>query len=537
MRLCVRAFLVVVLALGAAPFDPAPASAQGPDAPSGAPQVLRGEPPAGPSIAPGPGATTGPAAAPTATDPTLRASAQAGDQKAQVNLGVALLTAKPSNPQEALEWFRKASAQGNAIAATNIGEMYANGLGVAKNATEAATWYRLGADRGNAPAQNQLGRLYESGQGVPQDYAEAIKWYRLAADQKHSAAQTNLGAMYAQGHGVPADHVEAVRLFRLSAGQGNPVGQANLGMQYMAGKGVGQNDAAAYFWLNLAAARLPAAMAQVRDRTARARDAVAARLAAPELERVQRMAASWKPGSADVPSDGPVGSRAQTAGAPAAARPPGGAAAGQQVSGTGFVVSQSGAVLTNNHVVTQCREIRARHGTNALGVLSLVAADTQNDLALLKLPARFPDAAVFREERGVRQGDSVIVYGFPLAGGLAAQGNLTTGTISALAGIGNDSRILQVSAPVQPGNSGGPLLDAGGNVLGIIMGQLNALKVAAVVGTLPQNVNFAIKASVARTFLDSNAIDYRTTAATPDLKVADVGDRAKKFTLFIECLK
>ncbi len=521
-----------------------PAWAQGPDAPQGAPQVLRGEshPPGMTPETPSgtsPGAGTTPPLATPATLPTLRAQAQAGDQKDQVNLGVALLTAKPPNIQEALEWFRKASAQGNGIAATNIGEMYANGLGVPKNQVEAAKWYRIGADRGNSSAQNQLGRFYENGLGVPQDFAEALKYYRLGADQRNSAAQSNLGAMYANGRGVPVDQVEAVRLFRLAADQSNAVAQANLGMQYLSGKGVPQNDAAAYFWLNLAAARLPANLQQARDQTARARDLVAARLAPPELERMQKMAAAWKPGSTDVPADGP-GGRTQTAGTPASARPPGapgGVSSGARGTGTGFMVSSSGAVLTNNHVVTQCSEIRARHGTTALGVLSLVAADAQNDLALLKLPTRFPDAAVFREERGVRQGDSIIVYGFPLAGGLSSGGNLTTGTISALSGLANDSRILQVSAPVQPGNSGGPLLDAGGNVLGIVTAQLNALRVAAAVGTVPQNVNFAIKASVARNFLDANAIDYRTTAATPELKVADVGDRAKKFTLLIECMR
>jgi TPR repeat protein len=539
----VSGFLLVVLALSTVPLGAMPARAQGPDAPQGAPHVIQGNSPAATEShaapAPGSGATTTlPATA--ANIPALRTQAQAGDQKAQVNLGAALLLNKPSNPQEALEWFRKASDQGNAIAATNIGEMYYNGLGVAKNPVEAAKWYRLGADRGSASAQNQLGRLYENGQGVPQDFAEALKYYRLGADQRNAAAQSNLGAMYANGRGVPQNQTEAVRLFRLGADQGNPFAQANLGMQYLAGKGVGQNDAAAYFWLNLAAARLPASVQQVRDQTARGRDVVAARLAPAELERMQKLAAAWRPGTPNVPADGPGGP--QTAGAPAAARPPGAASggaasSGARMAGTGFVVSQSGAVLTNNHVVTQCREIRARHGTTALGVLSLVAADTQNDLALLKLPSHFTDAAVFRDERGVRQGDTAIAYGFPLAGGLSSGGALTTGTISALAGLANDSRILQISTPVQPGNSGGPLLDAGGNVLGVVTAQLNALKVAAATGTLPQNVNFAIKASVARNFLDANAIDYRTSPATKELSVADVGDRAKKFTLFIECMK
>ncbi len=135
----------------------------------------------------------------------------------------------------------------------------------------------------------------------------------------------------------------------------------------------------------------------------------------------------------------------------------------------------------------------------------------------------------------MRLGDPVVVYGFPLVGVLTPTGNLTTGGVSALAGLGNDSRMMQISAPVQPGNSGGPLLDSGGNVVGVINMKLNALRTAAATGDVPQNVNFAIKASVVRNFLDANSVDYQNAPAARELKPADVADRAKKFTLLIEC--
>jgi S1-C subfamily serine protease len=368
---------------------------------------------------------------------------------------------------------------------------------------------------------------------VPQDFAEAAKRFRLAADQKNAAGESNLGALYAGGRGVPLDHDEAVRLFRLAANQGFAVAQANLGFQYQTGHGVPASPAAAYFWLNLAAAALPANMTALRTRVTQARDVVSGQLAPDELQHVQEMAVSWKPGSTGVPADGVPPGVTQSTSAPIAGAPSGATKA--RSSGTGFVINHAGFVLTNNHVVGQCSEVRGRHGADPVGVLSVVAKDAQNDLALLKLAAHFPDAAVFREERGVRQGDSIVVYGFPLAGGLAAQGNLTTGTISALAGFGNDSRMLQLTAPVQPGNSGGPVLDAGGNVLGILSGGLDALRIATAVGTLPQNVNFAIKGSVARNFLDANGIDYQIAPIKNELKPADIGDRAKRFTLYIEC--
>ncbi|MEX0815304.1 MAG: serine protease, partial [Dongiaceae bacterium] len=145
--------------------------------------------------------------------------------------------------------------------------------------------------------------------------------------------------------------------------------------------------------------------------------------------------------------------------------------------------------------------------------------------------------AAFREGRGVRAGDGVVVVGFPLRGLLASAANVTTGTVSALAGIRDDIRYLQITAPVQPGNSGGPLLDMSGNVVGVVVGKLDALAVAEVTGDIPQNVNFAIKDSVARSFLDANGIDYETAPADRDLSAADVGERARRFTVLLECWK
>ncbi len=102
----------------------------------------------------------------------------------------------------------------------------------------------------------------------------------------------------------------------------------------------------------------------------------------------------------------------------------------------------------------------------------------------------------------MRQGEDIVVYGFPLPGVLSSGGNVSTGNVTALTGLGDDSRFLQISAPVQPGNGGGPLLDRSGNVVGVVVSKLNALSVASATGDVPQNVNFAIKASVALAFLE-----------------------------------
>jgi len=135
--------------------------------------------------------------------------------------------------------------------------------------------------------------------------------------------------------------------------------------------------------------------------------------------------------------------------------------------------------------------------------------------------------AAFRDGHGVRAGDTVVALGYPLAGYLATNANLSVGNVSALAGLGDDSRYVQISAPVQPGNSGGPLLDTSGHIVGVVASRLN--------GGGVQNVNFALKAEVARTFLDSKGITYRTAASEQQLSPADVGEMARPFTVFIEC--
>ena len=74
-----------------------------------------------------------------------------------------------------------------------------------------------------------------------------------------------------------------------------------------------------------------------------------------------------------------------------------------------------------------------------------------------------------------RQGENVEAFGYPLSQALTTSDNFTTGIVTALAGIGDDSRFYQISAPVQPGDSGGPLLDENGNLVGVVSSKLNFL--------------------------------------------------------------
>jgi len=148
----------------------------------------------------------------------------------------------------------------------------------------------------------------------------------------------------------------------------------------------------------------------------------------------------------------------------------------------------------------------------------------------LKLERR-PDAtAAFRIGRPLRAGESAIVFGFPLSQLLASTGNVSTGVVTALAGLRDDPHHIQISAPVQSGNSGGPVLDGSGYLIGIVVSKLNP-----VLGDVPQNVNFAIKASTAANFLDAHGIVYKSAAGEKELPIPDIVAQARDFSVQVLC--
>jgi serine protease Do len=205
------------------------------------------------------------------------------------------------------------------------------------------------------------------------------------------------------------------------------------------------------------------------------------------------------------------------------------------MSGTGFFVTPN-RLVTNNHVVKDCRSlIEIRFPGQPSHPAYIDAQDAANDLALLHTGLSSPLVASF----GIRPrvGERVATYGFPYSDILSSSGNFTLGDISAPTGMRDDSRILQISVPIQPGNSGGPLFDMSGSVIGIVTAQLSAFAMIPS-GSIPQNVNFAIRSTMITDFLSIRGVTPRlanSDTAVRDLSAADVADIAKEFTAQIYC--
>jgi len=415
----------------------------------------------------------------------FRKAAEQGVASAQFNLGLMYATGQGVEKDyvEAIKWFRRAADQGNARAQNGLGTVYRNGWGVANDHVEAVKWYRKAAEQDYASAQFNLGSMYGTGQGVAKDYVEAIKWYRKAAEQDDAGAQFSLGVMYANGNGVPKDAGEAFKWFRKAAEQGYAAAQFNLGVMYDIGDGVPKDNVEAYKWFNLAAAN-------GYERAGTHRGILERQMTAEQIADAQRLSREFRPsagGSANPASEGSLAGRAHD----------------EQVAGTGsgFFITRDGYLVTNAHVVEEGSAFKVLTATGLVPA-RLVKRDPANDLAMLKAEGQHTALSV-APSRGVKLGQSVATIGFPNVGLQGFSPKLARGEIASLAGAQDDARHFQISVPVQPGNSGGPLVDLRGNVVGVIVGKLNQAAAVATSGTLAENVNYAIKSGFLLSFLES----------------------------------
>jgi TPR repeat protein len=344
--------------------------------------------------------------------------------------------------------------------------------------------YRSLAEQGNAEAQFSLGWMYKKGKGVIKSLEEAIKWYTKAAEQGYGIAQYNLGIYYIDGEGIPIDYKKALSWWRKSAKQGYPHSEYALGWLYENGYGVKQDTKKALSWYLKADAQ----------GNSKAK------------ERIEELL---------LPQDG----------APATADENSTEGYTFAGSGSGFVVSEDGVIATNNHVIDGCQKLIVDDLK-----ATVISKDVQNDLALVKVNNKYKYVSTL-SYKSPRLGDNINVFGYPLSDMFSDEHiSLTKGSVSSLAGFEGDLSNFRFTAPVQPGNSGGPVVNEEGIVVGITKAVLGS-KVLDELKFLPQNVNFGIRSNLLINMMESKLVDV----ISEPISESDFINHYSKATKFIKC--
>lgn len=432
-------------------------------------------------------------------------AAEKGYPKAQTAVGVMYHDGEgiKKDYKQAFKLFMKAAKQGNTEAQYYIGLMYFNSEWVKKNYKKAFKWLSKAAEGGAPGAGGTIGFMYYKGLGVKKDYKKAFKWFMRAYENDDHRVLSSIGDMYFEGKGVNKNYEKAFYWYRKAALMGNPLGALSISSMYLFGLGEKKNYIKAYAWLNIALSL------SKENSTYKWLLRELNKLESKMTKKEIAIAQNYNPlkddkKSEDIPRYGSVETP-------------------KIYTGTGFFVNKNN-VITNHHVVRNCKRIiLTRNGYKSAAEIQV--EDTTNDLALLKASQGNGTFLSFRTGRGPRIGDGVIVVGYPLGDILGSSIKVTTGNLSSMTGLVNDTTGLQLTAPVQPGNSGGPLLDMSGHVVGVIVARLKK----------EQNVNFAIKSNVAQMFLDINNVDYNTSMSEKKKNVADVAEEVKKGIVQVVC--
>ena len=202
-------------------------------------------------------------------------------------------------------------------------------------------------------------------------------------------------------------------------------------------------------------------------------------------------------------------------------------------SGSGFFVSSQGHIASNAHVIGFCREVKVYEEGKEI-FLDIIATDIVNDIGLVK--GKFKNTRYLNiKVSGAELGEDIVAFGYPLVDKLSDSVKLTKGIVSALSGPYNNIALIQIDAALQPGNSGGPVLNMSGQVVGIASSGLAKLKMVKEQQVLPENVNFAVAAPTIATFLKANKINVSpgTIEIYSTKELAKIGEPA---TVQIICM-
>ena len=399
------------------------------------------------------------------------------------------------------------------------------------------------AKQGDADAQFNLGTMYEYGRGVPKNYKTAVKWYRLAAEQGNVYAHNNLDQLetrIAEQKSPSNARLREIQRKQLERTETKYTELSNVRVC----EGVYE---ARYGFIEEAKRRgLSCPKYPLNNSptvTARKSPPPSKSAAENEVETLRKRIAALEKEKQSRPK--------QVAKKPPPKKSP---PPSSGSTGSGFFVSKLGHIVTNEHVVRQCGSVTVGDNANKQVAASVLETDKRNDLALLRISSTqmasvetkslisklglklvpLASEGLFKSD-DVELGEDVLVAGYPYGDMFSNSIKVTKGIISSNIGMGDDRGQFQMDAAVQPGNSGGPIYDENGNIVGVVVSQLDPLKVAKAIGSLPQNVNFGIKASTVRQFLTSAGLPTKWSNRTERKSTKELAQIAKNQTVMVVC--
>ncbi len=252
--------------------------------------------------------------------------------------------------------------------------------------------------------------------------------------------------------------------------------------------------------------------------------------AAPTIVAVLKWVGNDMPNTLDGE---PVQRRPQTPSQPPVAERPNDKEIPRKIvgAGTAFSISPNGVSVTNSHVIDKCNLVTDSDGKN----LKVVSIDSKRDLALIDTESSTRPFLKLRRDQTIDLGENLFLAGFPYYGSISTSLNLTNGIVTSLKGIADTPMHFQLNASLQPGNSGGPVLDASGAVIGVAVARVNDIKALQSTGTVPQSMNYAIRGSVLEAFLLENDILLTKKSDSTAINSKDIAKLATDSVFPILC--
>ena len=398
----------------------------------------------------------------------------------------------------------------NAYAESEAKSIFSQATRYAKlgNHSEAARLYQINVDRYKEPfSATNLALYYLNGRGVPQDSEKAIYLLKLSIAygsnkvfKRPGTNETTLGWTYITGArpNVPKNPDEARKWTLEAVRYGHPNAHGNLALMYATGFGVEKDYFAALAQLKFAIARYADDLNWVIEDSEEPEWIVAINSEDPIIGQARRFFwSALRTGEKELfihkitELQVELLERQNTGKGTNGSTKPG----SNTSLGTGFLIREDGILATNAHVVESCERVVINTGKGPLPA-TLVNIDPTQDIAFLKINNYRVEKVLTLSTSNPKLGEDVLVAGFPFGRTISSEVKLTKGIVSALVGIGDNRAELQIDAAVQPGNSGGPILDTSGNVIAMTSSKVDGEASARFLGTSAENISFGIKARV-----------------------------------------